>query len=469
MRFKNRNESIAGLINLGYEIIGEYKDQQHLTTLIDKEGYKYLILPSSVLQGSKPYIVADSNIYSFDNIKKWIKDHNKPFALKEENDFTKYEDNRTKLIFYCFRCESDFLLSWQDIVRGCGCSSCNKHLLTFNIVNDFINDNGNGDSLVDRKMKGKKLYLIINCHLCKRNYRVNWNRFYWGRRCPICTHVPGIISKRQNIEKEKRGIDITHPNYKLYWIFEKNIDVNPSQYMSGSKQRVWWRCLNGHPDYYREIRNTLKVDFRCPLCGDILCMENKFKHLKENKKTFLYTHPDLALEWSSLNGDKFPEDYMYGSEEKIWWICPEGHSDYLASINSRTSTKSGCPICSKSKFELRIRKFLQNNQNEFDKWDEEYKIKECKDINVLPFDFAIWKNNVLILCEANGLQHYQVCEFFGGEEKFLWLQKHDEIKRNFCKDNNIKLIVIPYWEINNTEKILTEELNLKNKEDLNIG
>ena len=31
----------------------------------------------------------------------------------------------------------------------------------------------------------------------------------------------------------------------------------------------------------------------------------------------------------------------------------------------------------------------------------------------------------------------------------------------YCKDNNIKLITIPYWEKNNIEKILIKELDLK--------
>jgi hypothetical protein len=35
---------------------------------------------------------------------------------------------------------------------------------------------------------------------------------------------------------------------------------------------------------------------------------------------------------------------------------------------------------------------------------------------------------------------------------------NDEIKTNFCKNNQIKLIRIPYTEFNNIEKILNENL-----------
>ena len=35
------------------------------------------------------------------------------------------------------------------------------------------------------------------------------------------------------------------------------------------------------------------------------------------------------------------------------------------------------------------------------------------------------------------------------------------IKRKYCEENNIKLIEIPYWKLNNIEKILEEALNLQ--------
>ena len=36
----------------------------------------------------------------------------------------------------------------------------------------------------------------------------------------------------------------------------------------------------------------------------------------------------------------------------------------------------------------------------------------------------------------------------------------DTIKNIYCQQNNIKLIRIPYWDFNNIEQILKQELNL---------
>ena len=75
---------------------------------------------------------------------------------------------------------------------------------------------------------------------------------------------------------------------------------------------------------------------------------------------------------------------------------------------------------------------------------------------MLPFDFYLPEYNACI--EYQGQQHYTPIEVFKGESGFELRQKHDEMKRNFCIKNNIKLIEIPYWEYNNIEKILNNKL-----------
>ena len=46
--------------------------------------------------------------------------------------------------------------------------------------------------------------------------------------------------------------------------------------------------------------------------------------------------------------------------------------------------------------------------------------------------------------EYDGKQHFSQYDFFGGEEGFETIKKHDNIKNEFCKNNNIKLLRIPY-------------------------
>ena len=72
-------------------------------------------------------------------------------------------------------------------------------------------------------------------------------------------------------------------------------------------------------------------------------------------------------------------------------------------------------------------------------------------------DFFLPKHNIAI--EFNGAQHYKPIKLFGGEEKFIQQQERDMTLRLYCEQNKIKLIEIPYWDINNIDTILTKELD----------
>ena len=73
----------------------------------------------------------------------------------------------------------------------------------------------------------------------------------------------------------------------------------------------------------------------------------------------------------------------------------------------------------------------------------------------LSYDFYI--NNTLI--EYQGSYHDGTARK-QTDEGFEVQKEHDKRKRNYAKDNNIKLLEIWYWDFNNIENILIKELNL---------
>ena len=74
----------------------------------------------------------------------------------------------------------------------------------------------------------------------------------------------------------------------------------------------------------------------------------------------------------------------------------------------------------------------------------------------LPFDFYLPDYNILI--EFDGKQHY-VIESFGKDlDTFISIKIRDTIKNIYCDKNNLNLIRIPYWEINNIEEILNNKI-----------
>lgn len=103
-----------------------------------------------------------------------------------------------------------------------------------------------------------------------------------------------------------------------------------------------------------------------------------------------------------------------------------------------------CPHCYRSKGEEVIREFLTLSKFVF---EEQYRIKECRNKRPLPFDFAIFNEEKDLVClmEYDGSQHFSnKFAFNDDEENFKKTKTNDKIKNEFCKRNNIPLIRIKF-------------------------
>lgn len=111
--------------------------------------------------------------------------------------------------------------------------------------------------------------------------------------------------------------------------------------------------------------------------------------------------------------------------------------------------------CNKSKGELKIKNILLENNIEF---KQQFTFDNLKYKSPLKFDFAIFKNNQLLcLIEYQGIQHYDENNLWFSEEN----QVRDTLKKDYCEQNNILLIEIPYWDYEDINfKYLKEKCNL---------
>lgn len=99
----------------------------------------------------------------------------------------------------------------------------------------------------------------------------------------------------------------------------------------------------------------------------------------------------------------------------------------------------GCPYCYLSKGEEVVKGYLLLNGYDF---KEQVRLKDCKHIRPLPFDFGIYADGKLIaLIEYDGIQHYYP-KF--GDKQFKNTQRNDNIKNIYCEENKIPLIRIKY-------------------------
>ena len=175
----------------------------------------------------------------------------------------------------------------------------------------------------------------------------------------------------------------------------------------------------------------------CPKC-----------HVDKQRKS----HDNYINEANKVHNYKYKYISMYiGAFYKIDIECSKhGKFSQIARNHLRGS---GCPKCSSSKGEKEIRKYLINNNIKF---EEQYKFDGCKNKRKLPFDFYLSALNICI--EYDGEGHYRPFRYKGALDKYKSSKCNDKIKNNFCKENNIKLIRIPYFEFNNIPEILKAAL-----------
>ena len=120
--------------------------------------------------------------------------------------------------------------------------------------------------------------------------------------------------------------------------------------------------------------------------------------------------------------------------------------------------------CLQSKGEQKIINILLENNIKF---ETQKTFKNCYFPDTLAnakFDFFLPDFNILI--EYDGIQHYEENFGWNTHESFTQLQKRDNFKTEWCKENNILLIRIPYYDY---EKITKGYIKEKINESFSFG
>lgn len=147
------------------------------------------------------------------------------------------------------------------------------------------------------------------------------------------------------------------------------------------------------------------------------------------------------------------EDKVFDSGNAVQWICQCdcGRQTKVLASNLITGNTQSCGLCgNNSHGNLKIAQILKDNNITF---EQEKRFDTCKDKSYLPFDFYV---NNQYLIEYDGKQHFLNTGSF--YEDYENIHRRDNIKNQWCKDNNIPLIRIPYTHF---DEIKIEDLLLE--------
>ena len=146
-----------------------------------------------------------------------------------------------------------------------------------------------------------------------------------------------------------------------------------------------------------------------------------------------------------------------GHQLPVYWTCECSCGKRISVLaeNLRSGNSQSCGCKRISHGENKIQEILKEEGIPFIK---EYKFSDLKDKRPLSFDFIIFKDEKpKYAIEFQGIQHFQSIEIFGGEETFMQQQKRDNMKREYCRNNDILLIECNY---NDTDKEIREKLSV---------
>ena len=213
-------------------------------------------------------------------------------------------------------------------------------------------------------------------------------------------------------------------------------DYSKTEYIN-TRTKIKIICKN-HGIFEMTPDNHINQKQGCVLCArethklTILTNERiqKFKNIHDNK----YFYEDLNIKNGYIN-----------------IICPI-HGIFKQSIHNH-GYGHGCLECVSSKGENKIKNILENKKLRYKK---NYEFSGCKRTRKLRFDFYLLDKNICI--EYDGEHHFAENEYFG-KGNLEYIKVNDEIKNEYCKDNKIKLIRIPYWDYSIIENYL-QDINI---------
>jgi len=264
--------------------------------------------------------------------------------------------------------------------------------------------------------------------------------------------VKGIVICPEHGEFLRTPNDLLHTNNKCPTCFKnfqkkglnkksiyehiedfKKVHSNKYEYLFEDTLKI---ICPEHGEFIQKI-NSHKNGHGCPKCASNLIKAPR-KIIIDHIKDFKNVHLDKYSYIIDFNNNLKAKD-------KIKIICPE-HGEFIQEINSHKNGH-GCPRCSESKGERRVREFLESNNINYS--------QEVKLFDKYRFDFYLEELNTVI--EYDGKQHFEPVNHFGGLEGLKKTQERDKIKEDYCLKNDIRIIRIGYFE--DVEEVLEGILN----------
>jgi hypothetical protein len=280
----------------------------------------------------------------------------------------------------------------------------------------------------------KRTKIIVICKI-HGPWNTNIEQLFRGQGCTICGRNDAAFKRRLSFEYFESKANKIH-NLKYIYFKDKYTKSNLKTDILCKEHGVFKMLPSSHIGLQKQ---------GCPKCGQISQKNKRKMSLAEFIKKSNLIHS---------NKYQYKLVQFENQKDNIKIICIK-HGIFEQNVSNHL-TGSGCPDCNNSKGENKVKELLLKHNISF---VQQKTFKNLKDISLLKCDFYLPKYKCII--EFNGRQHYEIVQKFGGEKGYLENKRRDELKKNYCFENNILYIEIHYKE-KNIEHIILNALKTKN-------
>ena len=282
--------------------------------------------------------------------------------------------------------------------------------------------------------------------------KVHNNKYNYSNFLYINSKTKGVIICPQH------GEFLQRPNDHLNGQGCKKCSIkNNSIRLQYNTNQFIEKSINKHGTIYdyssvNYIGTYNKVSIICPIHGEFFQTPNSHLNGSGCKKCYhknkILTNEDFIKRAITKHGYFYSYDKStyetYRTKIKI--ICPI-HGEFNQSPGCHLNGR-GCPKCHMSKGEISIKNELDNRNI---KYVVQKTFDDCRNPKtnyLLKYDFYLPKENLFI--EYDGKQHFK-CDVYIGKRKttitdLTHTQYLDNLKNEYCRNKNIKLIRIKYTE-----------------------
>lgn len=336
-----------------------------------------------------------------------------------------YKNVKTPVSMKHLECDTIFKPQpYEFINQGTRCPKCAHRSLSLGSekFKERVKKITNNTYVVLGEYINNRKPILMRHNGCDQEFSPRPASFLAGTRCP---YYSGRKSNATTFKKELR--DLIGDEYILIGEYKnKNTKVNLLHKNCGQIYSAIPTCF-------------LKVGYRCPKCVHKIAG-------KERRKSNEAFRTEMETKFS---GQLIPlEEYVTGHHKILFKHVSCGEV-FAAKPCAITSNNAGCPRCSQSMPETVIEGLLIDAKLNYKK---QVKFDDCVGISgvKLPFDFVIYdKSNIIkMIIEYDGEQHYRPSF---GDRCLEITQRNDQIKNKYCAESNLKLIRIPYWEKENID------------------